>query len=269
MLRTVFEKEKIEYFAALRYSDVKTVNERLLTRLGFEPKSVIVFLIPYYAGETENLSRYASSVDYHLVIRGITDRIIIELREKYPSGKFSGFGDHSPIAEQHAALIGGLGIAGDNGLLINEKYGSYVFIGDIITDVPPELIGAVDGGDIRKCSHCGACRLACPTGILRGENADCLSFITQKKGELSRVERELMRSENTAWGCDKCQTVCPYNYSAVLTPIPDFYEKRITLLSTDAVNAMTDEEFSRRAFSWRGRAVVLRNLSVIDTTENE
>ncbi len=263
-LREIFKGEKIEYFATLSFSDVKCVNSRLLTRVGFEPQSVIVFLVPYYSGETENISRYAASLDYHLIIKGITDNVIRALCELYPDNHFCGFGDHSPINENHAALISGLGVGGDNGLIINEKYGSYVFIGDIITDIPPEKLGAVPPGEVASCLHCGACRAACPTGILRGAGEDCLSAITQRKGELTEREVALMKKVGTVWGCDVCQSVCPYNNSAQKTPIAVFYEERIDALSKELLSSMSDEEFKRRAFAWRGRAVVERNL---DKTE--
>lgn len=259
-----FKKQKIEYFSVLSFSEVKCVNQRLLNRMDFEPLSVILFLVPYYSGETVNVSRYAASLDYHIVIKGITDGVISDLAKTYPENHFCGFGDHSPINENHAALICGLGIAGDNGLLINEKYGSYVFIGDILTDIPPEELGAINPAPIFACSHCGACRRACPTGILRGESGDCLSAITQRKGELSEQEVALMRDNNTVWGCDLCQTACPYNRTAAKTPLDVFYENRIEKLTKDMLDAMSDEEFKRRAFSWRGRGVLERNLNKLE-----
>lgn len=262
-LKEIFEKEKIEYFATLSFSDVKCVNQRLLLRTGFEPKSAIVFLVPYYSGETVNISRYAASLDYHIIIRSITDNVISALSQLYRSGSFCGFGDHSPINENHAALISGLGVAGDNGLLINEKYGSYVFIGDILTDIPPDELGAMKPVQISTCHHCGACLRACPTGILRGEREDCLSAITQRKGELTKREVSLMRDVGTVWGCDICQSVCPYNSSAKRTPIDVFYENRIERLTEELLDSMTDEEFKRRAFAWRGRAVLERNLKKV------
>lgn len=263
MLNELFEKEKIEYFSVLSYSDVRTVNERLAAKLGFAPKSVIMFLVPYYSGETVNISRYAASLDYHIIIKDITERIIKGLLAIFPAAAFAGFGDHSPIAEQHAALISGLGILGDNGLLINEKYGSYVFIGDIITDLSPECLGAVEPREISRCEHCGACLSACPTGILRGDGVDCLSAITQRKGELTDAEAALMREYNTVWGCDACQSVCPHNFAPTLSPVPVFMSDRIVELNDEILSSMSDAEFSRRAFSWRGRAVLERNLKLM------
>lgn len=260
MLDSIFGKEKIEYYAVLPYSDLKTINARLFSRIGFEPKTAIVFLVPYYSGETVNISRYAASLDYHLIIKDLTDSVIGAMKERYPDNSFCAFGDHSPINELHAALIGGLGVVGDNGLLINEKYGSYVFIGDILTDLLPERLGATEPSQIRGCIHCGACRSACPTGILRGEGDDCLSAITQRKGEITPEEVDMMKRVGTVWGCDVCQSVCPHNESAAKTPIDIFYENRIERLSRELLDAMSEDEFKRRAFSWRGRAVLERNL---------
>ena len=74
---------------------------------------------------------------------------------------------------------------------------------------------------------------------------------------------------NTVWGCDVCQTVCPYNTSPMVTPIQDFHEKRITRLCADTLEGMSDEEFSRRAFSWRGKAVPLRNVLLVEKLTRE
>ena len=174
-----------------------------------------------------------------------------------------GYGDHSPISEVSAALVSGLGIVGDNGLIINEKYGSYVFIGDVVTDIEPELLGAVAPLDVKGCHHCGACKRACPTGILRGEGEDCLSAITQRKGELTGDECDMMRKYNTAWGCDLCQSICPYNKSAKTTPIEFFQRERISELTRELLDSMDKETFLRRAFSWRGRKTVERNLDIL------
>ena len=263
-MQELFKEKNIEYYAVLDYGDCRETSPRIMERAGFAPRSVIIYLLPYYTGETVNLSRYAASLDYHIAIGEVNSALEAALRKKYPDASVKGYGDHSPIDERHAALISGLGIAGDNGLLINEKYGSYIFIGDLVTDIPPQELGAVTPSEIGRCEGCGACRRACPTGILRGEGEDCLSAITQRKGELSKDEAELMISYNTAWGCDLCQTFCPHNRAPRLTPLEFFWRERIDRLDTDILSAMSDEEFSLRAFAWRKRATVERNLKILE-----
>ena len=263
ILDGVFKELNIEYYSVLDYSHCIETAERIRERAGYVPKSAVIYLLPYYTGECVNLSRYAASLDYHIAIREIGEKVISALRERYPEASFSSFGDHSPIDERHAALISGLGIAGDNGLIINERYGSYVFIGDILTDLPPELLLADSPRPIEHCEGCGACKLACPTGILRGEGADCLSAITQRKGELTEAEATLMRQYNTLWGCDECQSSCPHNLSPKKTPIDFFYKDRIPELTQELLSGMNKEALRSRAFGWRGRAVLERNLAVL------
>ena len=266
-LKPFFDRERIEYFAVLDYKNCIEISAPIMEREDFTPRSVILFLMPYYTGETLNISRYAASLDYHLAIRGVGERLSAYLREKFPNAKMKIFGDHSPIAERHAACISGLGIAGDSGLLINEKYGTYVFIGDMISDIPAHLLGETAPRKIEACHHCGACAAACPTGILRGEGSDCLSAITQRKGELSEEEKSLMRKHNTAWGCDLCQSSCPYNKNPEKTPIDFFYNDRIDHLTKDVLDAMTKEQFKARAFAWRGKKVVERNLEILENKQ--
>lgn len=259
-IEAFFEKEKIEYFSAIPYRECKEINPEIMSREDFAPQSVIVFLLPYYTGETKNLSRYAASLDYHIIIKEVTIRLTELLGVLYPSNRFRGYGDHSPINECHAAISSGLGILGDNGLIINEKYGSYVFVADIVTDIPSKEFGCIKPLPIGFCEHCGACKRACPTGILRGEGGDCLSAITQRKGDLTECEISLMKECDTVWGCDECQSSCPHNKNAALTPIEFFYKDKIDFLTSDVLSKMDKTVFMKRAFAWRGRKTVERNL---------
>ncbi|MBE6635465.1 MAG: epoxyqueuosine reductase [Ruminococcaceae bacterium] len=269
-LDELFREEKIEYYAVLDYKAVTETNPDILKRNGdITPRSIIVFLLPYYCGETVNLSRYSASLDYHILIRRMTDRVIGLLSELFPGSRSFGFGDHSPIDERGAALAAGLGIKGDNGLLINEKYGSYIFIADVITDISPERLGAITPRPVLSCSGCGACKTACPTGILRGEGNDCLSAVTQRRGELSDGEISLMKEYNTVWGCDVCQSSCPHNCAPVKTPIEFFYLDRIPLLTEDILNHMDKSQFRARAFAWRGKSTVRRNLRALGYGSDE
>ena len=254
-----FRENKIEYFAALDYLDCREISPEIIARESFVPRSVLVFLIPYYVSKPENLSIYAASLDYHIFIREITGKLISLMRNLYPENNFVGYGDHSPIDERGAALTCGLGILGDSGLFINEKYGSYVFIADIVCDLMPSELGSVKY-EVKFCSHCGKCLSACPTGILRGEGLDCLSAVTQRKGELTEEEIGLMQRCNTVWGCDLCQTACPHNKNPEITPIEFFHKDRIELLTSEILSSLSKSEFKSRAFGWRGRSVVERNL---------
>ena len=264
-LAEFFEKKKIEYYSVLDYSVAREINHAIIERESFKPKSAIIFLLPYYAGEGKNLSAYATARDYHIAIREHTCELIEELQRLFPECRARGYGDHSPIDERDAALSAGLGILGDSGLLINEKYGTYIFIADVLTDIPPEELGESGAAKPHlRCISCGKCRYACPTGILRGESGECLSAITQRKGDLTEDEVDLMRKFNTVWGCDLCQSACPYNKEPKITPISFFLEDRITTLTSERLSKMSKDEFAQRAFAWRGRKTVERNLKLRD-----
>ncbi len=268
LLSRFFAAEHISAYAALDVRDTTVTRPYLLERLAFTPKTAILFLAPYYAGDTVNLSRYAAARDYHLYMKGLFARFAAALAAQNPASHAAGFSDHSPIDERTAAARAGLGILGDNGLIIHPDYGSFLFIGEIFTDASPAEAGAVPAISPRHCEGCGACRAACPSGILRGEGEGCLSAITQQKAPLTDGEIAMMKRENTAWGCDTCQSVCPYNRRAIekgsaITPIPFFREDRITCITPAVLCGMSDADFAARAFSFRGRAVLERNLNIL------
>lgn len=99
------------------------------------------------------------------------------------------------------------------------------------------------------------------------EGMDCLSAVTQKKGELSEKEKEYIIKYKSAWGCDICQLACPMVQKAIKngarTPISFFRENRIKNLTTEELCGMSDEEFRKRAFSWRGKATIKRNIDLL------
>ena len=244
--------------------DLRCTFPELIARDGISPRSAIVYLVPYYGGETVNLSRYAAARDYHLYIKELNSRLSDYLSSVKLGSVNKGYGDHSPIDERHAALSLGLGVAGKNGLILNEKYGSYVFVGDMLTDISPEELSASVPCEIKPCIGCGRCISACPTGILGGIGDDCLSAMTQRKGELSEEEIALIRKYNTAWGCDECQAACPYNNKGVLSPITFFLEDRIEEITKDLLDSFDKAAFSSRAFAWRGRKTIERNIEILN-----
>ena len=267
-LAEIMERERIELYAPIPLSDTKIIKPYLLERCGVpsDTGSALMLCVPYYSATPENISAYACSRDYHLYFERLFDRILPELRSMYEGYSFYGFADHSPISEVGAAAAAGLGVIGDNHLFICEKYSSFVFLGEIISDMPAEGYGLPIGEcDVRTCHHCGACSRGCPEGL---DVSSCLSALTQKKGELDEREVQRLTAHGIAWGCDKCQSVCPYTKAAaasgsIYTPIDFFYEKRMEKIDLEGLWSMSDEEFFERAFSWRGRETIARNLKIL------
>ena len=260
----ILYREGITEVGVLPLSKCRMIREYLLGKTEADIKSVIAFLIPYYTGEGENISAYAISMDYHFYMNELFLRICPQLQKAYPDHRFFGFSDHSPIDERELVLETALAMKGENRLLIHEKYGTYFFVAEVFTTLPPEVLGYVEKKNTpSSCLQCGACRRACPGGALAGTGV-CLSAVTQKKGILDESEREMIKKSGCAWGCDVCQQVCPYNHRAEKTPIEFFYRERLPRLTAESIRTMDEETFSRRAYSWRGRETILRNLKILE-----
>jgi epoxyqueuosine reductase QueG len=92
--------------------------------------------------------------------------------------------------------------------------------------------------------------------------------LTQKKGELTLEEIIAIVKGGLVWGCDACQMACPHNRAVIEdgrdTPVPYFREGRLIRVDAEALAAMDDAAFKERAYSWRGRAVISRNIGLFD-----
>jgi len=264
--KELLKKENIDVYSPLPLSDATVLRQDKLNRMGIENGgSILVLIMPYKVSDKQkNISAYAVPQDYHLYFSELSDQLTSALTNDFPGYKFFGAADNSPINEVGAAVKAGLGFFGDNGLFISEKYGSYVFIGGIYSNMPADNYGISESISSRtECIHCGACSRACPANAIKDKSL-CLSAITQKKGELTESEISLIKESGCAWGCDVCQDVCPHNKNAPDTKIKFFGSNRTPYLTKKAVEEMTDEEFSSRAYSWRGRKVILRNLEILE-----
>ena len=270
-----FKKEKIEYFGVLPIEECVFLRRYLLDgEEGFEPKSVICFAVPYYTEEGMNISKYAVSRDYHAYMKSLASRLSLCLSDAFGGSRSIGFSDHSPFSEVALAAKCGLGVIGENGLLITEKYSSFVFIGEVVIDIDAKNLGYVSTEGIKTCIKCGNCKKHCPANCIADKCMECLSAVTQKKGILLQTEESLIKKNNSAWGCDVCQDVCPYTKAAIknnslITPINYFHENKIPYLSTEIIDAMDEKEFSLRAYSWRKRETIKRNLVLLGDAENE
>lgn len=261
---------------AIPLSVCRVIRPYLLDRVGIPLNgTAILFVMPYLMthdakAPERNLSLYAVPRDYHGYVKELDAAVLPTLHGLYPQNRFALFADHSPIAEVNAAARAGLGVLGLHHLLITPAYGSFVFIGEVITDadytavtgeVPPIFPDVPP-----TCEECGLCRKACPAENACHPSA-CLSAITQKKGKLTPEEAAEMMTAGLIWGCDACQLACPHNLRVLHegrdTPIPYFRNNRQLRLTESALCAMSDEEFSVRAYAWRGRPTIQRNLRLV------
>ena len=269
-LSSFFKKESIDCYAPIPLSACRVVKPYLLERAGIGSGTVIMMAIPYYSHACDdpkrNISAYAVPRDYHFYYKQFFERLLSALEARFPNNKFAAFADHSPFDELDAAAKAGLGMRGKNHLLLTEKYSSYVFLGELITDA--EL--PCESREVVCCEACGKCIQACPSAECGG----CLSALTQKKGELSREESDAILRFGTVWGCDICQEVCPHTQKAIksgtiYSPIPFFEEETIACLTLEMLQSMSDEAFSQRAYAWRGKDTILRNLKLMEAYQRK
>lgn len=237
---------------------------RAKQRIPQDAASVLVCLFPYYTGEHKerNISRYAMVTDYHMIAGEYLKRFCKALQEVFPQNQFEPFTDNSPIREVSAAFHAGLGRRGKNGLILHPKYGSYVFIGEVVTDLVLQPDQPLNPGE---CIGCRKCQNVCPQGALQSDGSVCLercrSHITQKKGELTDWEIGQIQDGGLIWGCDICNDVCPMNQEAkVLTPVPEFLESAVAVLDAQIAERL----LKTRAYNYRGKKTILRNIQLLE-----
>lgn len=213
-------------------------------------RSVISVIMNYYPGEKPatddnyKIAKYAYGKDYHKVIRKKLKRIVELLKEKGNSSNSRGFTDSAPVLDRAWAERAGLGWIGKNTCLISPKHGSFLFIGEIITDT--ELV--YDETRVKDfCGGCTKCLEACPTGAIifphMLDSTKCISYLTiEYKKDLPAQLKD--KFDNWIFGCDICQDVCPWNRIAKPHQIDEFKPSSLLLsMNRERWENLTEEEF--------------------------
>ncbi len=216
---------------------------------------------PYSTESTDRargwISRYAfSGRDYHDAVMSRLKQVEAALQQAHPEAQTRRYVDTGPLLERVYAKYAGIGWIGKNTCILNERLGSWLFLGVILTSL--ELAPGLPPPD--RCGTCTRCLDACPTGAFPApyqlDASRCISYLTiEKRGAIPQDLRAGMGRH--LFGCDICQDVCPWNEKtsreAPLTAAPEF-QPRPDLMDPplDALAALTPEDF-RRLF--RGSAI--------------
>ena len=188
-------------------------------------KSMVMVGLSYYVDEPDpawwndplrgRVARYAWAPDYHDRMTPMLAELGGAIQEKLgqPAG-MRWYVDTGPVLEREHAERAGLGFIGKNTLLISPKFGSYLLLGEILLDVELPAYGLrAEGASAGTCGSCRRCQDICPTHAFPApwilDSNKCISYLTiEHKGSIPEHLRPLMR--NWIYGCDECQSICPW-----------------------------------------------------------
>ncbi|RSD29169.1 tRNA epoxyqueuosine(34) reductase QueG [Mesobacillus subterraneus] len=270
----LYRQQELNYQSGFEEKDIEKRTEPSL--IFDRPKSIISIALAYPSkmktsvvskkGERRGIFCRASwGTDYHAVLR---DRL--RKLEEYIAGKVSGaifksMVDTGELVDRAVAERAGIGWSGKNCSIITPEFGSYVYLGEMITNIPFEPDTPMED----RCGSCNKCVDVCPTGALvQGGQLDaqkCIAFVTQTKGFLADEFRDKLG--NRLYGCDTCQTICPENKGkdfhlhAEMEPDPEIAKPLLKPLLTIS-NRDFKERFGHVSGSWRGKKPIQRNAII-------
>ncbi|GKU80594.1 tRNA epoxyqueuosine(34) reductase QueG [Paenibacillus sp. L3-i20] len=211
------------------------------------------------------MSRSAWGDDYHKVLRDRLAKLNAWLLERVPEMRSESMVDTGALSDRAVAERAGIGWSAKNCSIISPKLGSWIYLGEMITNLPLQPDEPVTEG----CGSCTKCIDACPTDALVGpgqlDSKRCISFITQTKGMIS--DEYMRKIGNRLYGCDTCQIVCPENKGKNWTQHPELkpdveLAKPLLVPLLTIGNREFQERYGSTSSAWRGRKPIQRNAVI-------
>lgn len=270
----LYRQQELQYQSGFEEKDIEKRTEPSL--IFDRPKSIISIALAYPSkmktkvvskkGERRGIFCRASwGTDYHMVLRDRLKKLEEYIASKIPEARFKSMVDTGELVDRAVAERAGIGWSGKNCSIITPEFGSYVYLGEMITSIPFEPDTPMED----RCGSCNKCVEVCPTGALvQGGQLDsqkCIAFVTQTKGFLADEFREKLG--NRLYGCDTCQTVCPENkgkdfhFHEEMEPDPEIAKPLLKPLLTIS-NRDFKEKFGHVSGSWRGKKPIQRNAII-------
>jgi len=264
-------QQELGYQSGFEESDVEKRTEPLQLLEGAES---IVAIAVAYPSRMQNapvgkkgarrgiFCRASWGVDYHTALRERLKLLSAWLEDRIEGARIESMVDTGALVDRAVAERAGIGWSGKNCSIITPEFGSYVYLGELITNIP----FAPDKPMEDECGDCRLCLDVCPTGaLIEGGQLDsqrCIAFLTQTKGMLPDEFRTHIG--NRLYGCDTCQTVCPKNKGKInwiheeFKPDPELAKPLLVPLLTIS-NRDFKEKFGHVSGSWRGKKPIQRN----------
>lgn len=259
----------------------KNIEERIKPKLSLTSAKTIISIAVAYPHKLKQQPQKTAykrgkftpnswGLDYHYVLQDKLDRLAKGIEELTANFEYKGMVDTGALVDTAVARRAGIGFIGKNGLVISKEFGSYMFLGELITNLDIEPDQPVD----YDCGDCNRCVTACPTSCLIGDgtmNAKrCLSFQTQDKGIMDLEFRKKIKT--VIYGCDICQICCPYNKgldNPLATEIDPELAHPELLPFLELSNGQFKEKFGHIAGSWRGKNILQRNAIIALANAND
>ena len=252
----------------------KNIEERLDPKLSLASARTIISIAVAYprrlpqqppktAYRRGKITPNSWGLDYHYILQDKLERLARGIEELTADFEYKGMVDTGALVDTAVARRAGIGFIGKNGLVISKEFGSYMFLGELITNLELEPDQPVD----YDCGDCNRCIEACPTSCLLGDSTmdarRCLSFQTQDKGIMDLEFRKKIKT--VIYGCDICQICCPYNKGIDSPPVvdidPDLAQPEL-IPFLELSNGQFKEKFGLIAGSWRGKNILQRNAII-------
>ncbi|TWT03396.1 tRNA epoxyqueuosine(34) reductase QueG [Planococcus sp. CPCC 101016] len=267
----LIRQQQLNYQSGFEESDIekRTRPELLLN----EAVSIVAIAIAY-PSKMENapqgvkgarrgiFSRSSWGKDYHAALKERLTLLEAYIAAHYPEARMRSMVDTGELSDRAVAERAGIGWSAKNTNIITPEFGSYVYLGEMITNIPFRFDEPMED----QCGDCRLCIDTCPTGaIVEGGQLNaqrCISFLTQTKGFMPDEFRG--KIGNRLYGCDTCQTVCPKNKRKAnqihteFEPDPEIAKPLLEPLLTIS-NREFKAKFGYVSGSWRGKKPIQRN----------
>lgn len=252
----------------------KVIEERIKPKLSLESAKTIISIavayphkLPIQPQKTQykrgKITPNSWGRDYHHVLQEKLSQLAEAIESLTQDFEYKGMVDTGALVDTAVARRAGIGFIGKNGLVVSKEFGSYMYLGELITNLEIEPDQPVD----YDCGDCRRCLDACPTSCLIGDgtmNAKrCLSFQTQDKGMMDLEFRKKIKT--VIYGCDICQIACPYN-KGISNPLASEIDPELAQPELIPFLELSNKDFKAKfgqiAASWRGKNILQRNAII-------